>query len=593
MRFPDGRRSLRGPERRKTSEASCARFVDAAPEANQLADAWRTEPLIKMAYGSDKFRGDVVAGVTAAAIVAPKALASADLAGLPVQMGLYTALAAMLAYAAIGTSRPLSVSTTATVALLAGAAIADASEHAGASPVAAAGTLAILVGLWLAAAAALRLGFLTNFLSELVLTGFKTGTGLLIVVSMAAPMVGVALPPGQSIVLDVIAVAAKGAHWHWPTIALALSTLALIAAVEKFAHWIPAYLAAGAAGIALTYVLDLPALGITLSGEIPAGLPPFQSPDLHLLEVLGLPSLGVAALAFTELIATARSFVAPGDPPIRANRELLAIGAANVVSGLFTGMPAAASTSQTAVNRAAGARTQIAEAVTAAMVVLVLLLLSPLIARMPKPVLDAIVVTAAIGLIDFKSFAVIRAVNVPEFWWAVLAAVCVVLFGVLPGILTGVLASFLGLLHIADLAEVEVMAPDAATGAMRLLLSGEPVDAVAGAIVARPQGVVYFGNAAQLCDKLKALCGRTTRPLRSLILDAGAIPYLEFSGLKMLRELRDDLAAQGITLMMANIHARALASLRRSTLAEANGPNIFAGPVSDALAAHRSRHPEG
>ena len=406
-------------------------------------------------------------------------------------------------------------------------------------------------------------------------------------------MLGVSLPPGQSIVKDVVTVAARGADWHWPTIALALGTLAFIAGVEKLAHWIPAYLAAVVVGIAMTYAIDLPALGITLAGEIPAGLPPFRPPDLSLVEALWLPSLGVAALAFMELIATARSFATSSDPPIQANRELLAIGAANVASGLFTGMPAAASTSQTAVNMASGARTQIAEVATAAVIVLVLLLLSPLIARMPKPVLDAIVITAAIGLIDFNSFAEIKAVNVPEFRWAVVAAVCVLFFGVLPGILAGVLASFLGLIHIADLAEVEVMAPDSATGVMHPIGPGEPVDAVAGAIVARPQGTIYFGNAAQLRDRLKALCGGAARPVRSLILDAGAIPYLEFSGLKMLREMRDELAGEGVTLMMANLQPRARASLERSPLAKALGPDVFPGPVSEALAAHRSRYPAG
>ena len=547
----------------------------------------------KHAYGGREFRGDLVAGVTAAAIVAPKALASADLAGIPVQVGLYTALAAMLAYAAIGTSRPLSVSTTATVALLSGAAIADASDHAGASPVAAAGTLAVLVGLWLLAASVLRLGFLTNFLSESVLTGFKTGTGVLIVVSMLAPMLGVQLPPGQSIVLDVVTVAARGADWHGPTIALALGTLAFIAAVERFAHWLPVYLAAVVVGIALSYAIDLPAFGIALAGDVPAGLPPFQLPALRLVEALWLPALGVAALAFMESIATARAFATASDPPIQANRELLAIGAANVASGLFTGMPAAASTSQTAVNKASGARTQIAEVVTAAMVALVLLLLSAFIARMPKPVLDAIVVTAAIGLIDFKAFAQIKAVNLPEFRWAVVAGVCVVLFGVLPGILTGVLASFLGLIHIADLADVEVMAPDPATGAMRAIGPDDPNDPVVGAIVARPQGAVYFGNAVQLREKLTALCRGAARPVRSLILDAGAVPYLEFSGLKMLIELRDELAGEGVSLMVANLHSRARTSLERSPLAKALGADLFPGPVSEALAVHRSRHPEG
>jgi len=146
-------------------------------------------------YDGESFRADLVAGVTTAAIVAPKAMASADLAGLPVQVGLYTALAPMLVYAALGTSRPLSVSTTATVAILAGSALSTASAQTGASPAVAAATLAVLVGAYLVGASALQLGFVTNFLSESVLAGFKTGTGFLIVVSMMAPMFGVHLPP--------------------------------------------------------------------------------------------------------------------------------------------------------------------------------------------------------------------------------------------------------------------------------------------------------------------------------------------------------------------------------------------------------------
>jgi SulP family sulfate permease len=542
-------------------------------------------------YDGESFRADLVAGVTTAAIVAPKAMASADLAGLPVQVGLYTALAPMLVYAALGTSRPLSVSTTATVAILAGSALSTASAQTGASPAVAAATLAVLVGAYLVGASALQLGFVTNFLSESVLAGFKTGTGFLIVVSMMAPMFGVHLPPGQSIIKDVAGFMTAGADWHWATIVLSLGTLALIGAVERFAHRIPAYLVAVVTGIALNYAVDMPALGITLVGQFPAGLPSLQLPYVSMVEYLWLPAFGVAVLIFTESIATVRSFAEPSDPPIRPDRELLAFGAANIASGFFGGMPASASASQTAINQASGARTQMSEVVTAAIVVLVLLFLSGFIGRMPKPVLDAIVVNATLGLIDFKPFREIAAVNSQEFWWAIVSAVCVVLFGILSGVLMGVIASFLGLIYITNQADIEVMAPDPTTGAILRVKPGQTADVGSGVVIARPQGVVYFGNSARLSARLAALCGEASRTVRCLILDAGTVPYLEFSGIKMLSELRDELAKDGVELMIANLQPRAHKSLRRSSLGKALGAAALSATVSDALADCRNRFP--
>ncbi|MEF9944083.1 MAG: SulP family inorganic anion transporter, partial [Burkholderiaceae bacterium] len=308
--------------------------------------------------GTGGLRFDMVAGLTAAAVVLPKAMAYATVAGLPVAVGLYTAFVPMLIYALLGSSRVLSVSSTTTLAILAGTQLGLAVPDADpAQLVTATATLTALVGLMLLLARLLRLGFVANFISTPVLTGFKAGIGLVIVLDQVPKLLGIHITK-QGFFLDLINVVHHLPATSWLTLAVALATLAALIGMERGWPHSPAPLVAVAGGMAASWFFGLAALGVSTVGLIPQGLPAVTLPSLDLVATLAPGALGIALMSFTESIAAGRAFARPGDPPINANRELVATGAANLGGALFGAMPAGGGTSQTAVVSAAGGRSQ-------------------------------------------------------------------------------------------------------------------------------------------------------------------------------------------------------------------------------------------
>ncbi|MGA9031734.1 MAG: SulP family inorganic anion transporter, partial [Sulfuricaulis sp.] len=312
------------------------------------------------AYQKDWLRPDVIAGLTAAAVVVPKAMAYATIAGLPVQIGLYTAFVPMVIYALLGTSRPLSVSTTTTIAILTAAELGAAAPGGGTAELLTAGaTLALLVGAILVLASVLRFGFIANFISEPVLTGFKSAIGLVIVIDQLPKLLGVHIDK-TGFFRDILAIVNQLPHTSLVTFALAVVVLVLIFGLERFTPRAPAPLLALAMAIIASGLLGLPGVGVATVGSIPTGLPAVAWPNLDLIEIMWPGAAGIALMSFTESIAAARAFSEPREPRLVPNQELLAVGLANVAGGLFGSMPAGGGTTQTAVNRRAGARTQLA-----------------------------------------------------------------------------------------------------------------------------------------------------------------------------------------------------------------------------------------
>src|SRR6476646_10468460 len=327
-------------------------------------------------YRPDWLGLDVVAGLTAAAVVIPKAMAYATIAGLPVQVGLYTALVPMVIYAVLGTSRVLSVSTTTTIAILTAAELGQIAPNGDpAMLLKATATLTLLVGAILVLASVLRLGFVANFISEPVLIGFKAGIGLVIVLDQLPKLLGVHIHKG-GFFHNVGATIAAIPDTSRPTLAVGVGTLLLLLGVKRFLPRAPAPIVAVVAGIAAMSLLGLQALGVESIGKVPQGLPTFVSPDPGLFAVLWPGAMGIALMSFTETIASARAFAASGEPPLIPNRELLATGLANAGAGLLGCMPGGGGTSQTAVNRQAGARTQLSALTTAGATLLTMLFLA-------------------------------------------------------------------------------------------------------------------------------------------------------------------------------------------------------------------------
>lgn len=513
---------------------------------------------------------DVVAGLTAAAVVIPKALAYATIAGLPVEVGLYTAFVPMLVYALLGTSRPLSVSTTTTIAILAGAQLSDLSVAGDPSSLLrAAATLTLIVGFVLVVAAILRMGFLANFISEPVLVGFKAGIGLVIVLDQLPKLLGVHFPKGPFI--HNVGALLKGLPGtSVPTLAVGAAMVVLLVGLEHFVPRLPAPLIAVAAGIGGMAWLGLGAHGVESVGHVPQGFPSLILPDLSLAEGLWPGALGIALMSFTETMAAGRAFTRGDEPTPRGNRELFATGLGNACGAFLGAMPSGGGTTQTAVNRLAGARTQLAELVTAGGTLLVMLFLAPLIGLMPQATLAAVVIVYSVGLIKPAEFAAILRIRRLEFIWAVVAFAGVVLVGTLKGILVAIVVSVVGLaFQVAD-PPVHVLARKRGTNVFRPLSKEHPDDETfPGVLVLRLEGRIFFLNAERVGQKIRDAIGETAPAV--VLLDLSGVFDLEYTALKLLTEGEARFRDRGISLWLAGLNPHVLAMVQHSALGETLG----------------------
>jgi high affinity sulfate transporter 1 len=521
-------------------------------------------------YRRDWLRPDLVAGLVTAAVVIPKAMAYATIAGLPVQVGLYTALVPMAIYAVAGSSRPLSVSTTTTLAILAAAQLGQVvPDGDAASLMRASATLTLLVGAILLLASLLRLGFIANFISEPVLVGFKAGIALVIVLDQVPKLLGVHVAKGD-FVHSLVATVQAVPHASLPTLAVAVVMIVLLVGIERFLPRAPAPLVVVAAAIAGASVLGLQAHGVELVGQIPRGLPSFTLPDFSLIERLWPGALGIALMSFTETVAAGRAFAGSGEPALRPNRELLATGLANAGGAMLGAMPSGGGTTQTAVNRLAGARTQLAEIVTATIALLTLLLLAPLIGLMPQATLAAVVIVYSVGLIQPAEFRAILEIRRTEFVWALAALAGVVLLGTLKGILVAVMVSLLALAQQTADPPVRELARKPGTNVFRPRSDENPEDETfPGLLMLRPEGRIFFANVERVGEKMKALIEKAKPKVVALHLRG--VPDIEYTALKMLIEAEERLREQGISVWLVGLNPEVLSVIQRSPLGKMLG----------------------
>ena len=521
-------------------------------------------------YSGEWLRSDLIAGLTAAAVVIPKAMAYATIAGLPVEVGLYTAFIPMVIYAILGTSRPLSVSTTSTIAILTASELALILPDGNpAKLVMVAFTLAFLVGVFLLLAGMFRLGFIANFVSDPVLTGFKAGIGLVIVVDQVPKMLGVHFEKA-GFFQNILSIFQHLPEASLVTLLLALVTLGLVVGLEHFRPNTPAPLFAVVLGIAASGIFALGQAGVELVGKIPGGLPAPVLPDLSLVGELWPGALGIALMAYIESIAAGRAFARHGDRKPDSNQELVALGVANLAGSFFRIIPAGGGTSQTAVNDKAGARTQVAQLVTAGVVLAVLLFLSPLISLMPQATLAAVVVATTVGLLNPRDFRAILHIRRTEFWWSVIAFAGVVVFGTLQGILVAVAISVMTLMYFANHPPIYVLGRKPGTDVFRPLSEEHPGDETfPGLLIVRTEGRMTFASAPRLGERFWELVHEAQPQV--LVLDCSAIPDIEYTALKILIGAEEKLREAGITLWLAALNPRALEVVKRSPLFETLG----------------------
>ncbi|MGJ7509854.1 SulP family inorganic anion transporter [Variovorax sp. GT1P44] len=521
-------------------------------------------------YQGAWLKADVIAGLIAAAVVIPKGLAYATIAGLPVQVGLYTVFIPMAIYALLGSSRPLSVSTTTTLAILTGTALAAVTSGGNEADLSAAcATLTLLTGVILVLAALLRLGFVANFISEPVLVGFKAGIGIVIVVDQIPKLLGIHFDKG-GFFENVLSIVRSVPEISGPTLAVGAATVIVLVLLEHFTPRAPAPLIAVAGGILAMKFLGLDAYGVSAVGTVPTGLPPLTAPSVHLAAQLWPAALGIALMSFTETIAAGRAFAVSGEPAPQPNRELLATGLANGGGALFGAMPAGGGTTQTAVNHLAGARSQLAELVTAAAALGTALFLAPFIGLMPHATLAAVVIVYSIGLIKPAEFRDIVKIRKTEFVWALVAMAGVVLLGTLQGIVAAIVVSLVALAYQMSDPPLYVLGRKPGTNVMRPRTDEHPQDEhFPGMLVLRPEGRVYFANAQQVGRKMQAFVDEAAPKV--VLLDMGGVFDLEYTALKMLIEAEKRLRDDGILLWLARLNPSVLEVVQRSPLGETLG----------------------
>lgn len=513
-----------------------------------------------LSYHRAWLRWDLLAGVTAAAVVIPQAMAYASIATVPLEAGIACALLPAVAYAALGSSRALSVSTTSSIAILTAAVIADHGDQAG---LATATAIAVIAGVMLLAAGLLRLGFLADFVSVPVLTGFKAGMGLLIIAGQLGKVLGIEVT-GEAFFSQLGSAIGNLGQTDLTTVALAAATVAVVTATVHWTPSLPGPLIGLALGIAVVAAAGLADHGVALVDPIPEGLPQLDLPSLSNGGALLPGAAGIALIVLVESSAAARAFRTRADPPLDLDRELVALGAANLAGAVSSAMPAGGGLSQSAVNDRAGARSQGAGLVVAVVAALTLLVLAPLFDDLAEATLGALVLIAAASLIDVAGLARIYRLRRRDFGLALAALLGVLLFGSLQGVLIGVALSVLTLFYEANRPPILVLGRRPGTTEFRDLVSHPDGETWPGLFIIRPLGALYFANARRVFDRELELVDALAVKPAVVIAECSAIPAADVTAVDQAESLHDALASRGIELWFSGPEGPLLAMLERS-----------------------------
>ena len=528
-------------------------------------------------YAQADVRRDAVAGLTVGVMLIPQGMAYAVIAGMPPIYGLYAALVPLLVYPLLGTSRQLSVGPVAIDMLIVGAGVGALAAAESPRYVALAVALAGMVGLLQMAMGAGRLGFVADFLSRPVIDGFTAAAALVIGFSQLGNLTGLSLARSEYVHRLLIDAAQHLGQTHVLTLSLGLGAVALILALRRWAPALPEALVVAAAGIAVTWGFDLASEGVAIIGSIPTGLPApaFYDVSLGDLRALLPTALTLALVQFMSFISLGRVFATKRRYAIQANRELLAVGAANALGSLFRSMPVSGSFSRSAVNDQAGARSPLANVVAALLIGLTLLFLTPLFYYLPMPALAAIIIVAAAGLIDLKEIRMLFAIKRREGAVALVTFGCTLVLGIQEGILLGVGASMVALLYRFSRPQTAELGHLPGTRFFRDMQRYDDAHPVDGLLVLRVNAAVSFTNAERFKDFILKKNETCDHDVRVVILDGASINDLDTTGVEILGAIQDALNAEGIELHFTGIIGPVRDLMRRSGLREQFGSDHF------------------
>lgn len=536
-------------------------------------------------------RTDLIAAVTVFAVLVPSSMAYGELAGVTPVAGMYVALGAMVMYALFGTSRQVIMGPEATSAIMTAAAVAPLAGGDPARYSALAAMTAILVSILALLARAARLGFITDFLSKPILVGYIFGATLIVIGSQMGKMFGIKLE-SDKFFQQVVELFARLEEAHLLTVAIGVACMAALLIMRRINRAIPGPLIVVVATIILSVVNEWEARGVAIVGAVPAGLPELVIPAVGIQDILALlpAALALTILIYADEVLTSRVFAARHGEKIDANQEFVAIGMANIGAGALTGFPAALSASRTAVNDQMGGKSQWVGIIAAALTIIFLLFLTPLLAPLPTVALGAIIIVASLGLLDIAAFRFLRKVRISEFWLAVITGLGVLTVGVLQGILVAVMLSLVNVLyHISRPHDALLDELDASGGTVyRGVADKETTLTEPGLIVYRFDAPLVFANAGFFTERLEELVANAGEGLKCVIFDAEAISDFDSTAAEALENIDKDLERRGIELWIARANQPLREMLEVTGIAKRLGKeNIFVS-VRAAVMAYRA-----
>jgi SulP family sulfate permease len=555
--------------------------------------AWlaRRLPGLALLRGYERawLRPDLVAGLTVGAMLLPQSMAYAELARLPASAGFHAALASLVTYAFVGSSRHLGVGPEPGTAILAATGVGALAGGDPARYVTLMATLAALVGALSLVGALLRLGFLAELLSRPVLVGYITGVGLTLLSSQLGKATGVVIT-ADGFFGRVAALAARLGEVRPLSLGVCLGTLAVVLTLRRLAPKVPGALVGVTLATLASVALDLPSRGVRSVGDVAASLPRLHLPSLGLAELGSLLplALGIALVGYTDNVLTARSVAARLGYRVDASQELVALGVINVASSLVSGFPVSSGASRTAVPASLGSKTQLVSLVAAGFVVLALLGLGPAMARLPEAALAAVIVAAALAIVDVAGFRRLYQQSKPELAIALAGMLAVMVLDVLGGVLLAVGASVLLALgriavpHDAILGHEQGL--DGWVDADRYGL--EPTR---GLLVYRFDAPLFFANATRFRERLGAMLEKNPGREEWVVLDFEGVGEIDVTALDMLEELSGELSEQGMVVAVARANTAVHQRLERAKLAEPEGPLKVFATINAAVRAFEAR----
>ncbi len=553
-----------------------------------VRDRWRLVPIVGWirSYERSWLRGDLIAGVAVAALVVPKNLGYAGIAGVPLQNGLYAAAAGAILYALFGTSRQISTGPSSGLAAVAASAVAVAGITATQDVASFVAAITLASGVLFLLLAVLRMGWIAQFLSRAVVTGFLFGAAIDVVIGELPKLTGTKVT-GSNPLQEL---------WSWlgslgdsslVTVLVSVVALVVVFGVRVIAPKVPGALVLVVGGLLASWLFDLGSHGVALVGEVPRGLPAFQVPDVQVLSghagTVVIAAVALVLIGFSQTAGDARTFAARHRYRIDINQESVAQGMANVGAGLFEGMPVSTSLSASSLNDHSGARTGLASLTTGVIVLATLLVLAPVFSVLPKPVLAALIIEAVVmGMMDVPEMRRLARVQRFDFWIAVAAITATLLVGVLAGVIIGIGLSLIWLIFVATHPPMPVLAREPGTQVFRELDEHPGDEQFAGVTVLRLDGGLFFATADALEDRVREVA-LSAPGSTAIVLDCGGIDFVDSQGSAKMSEILNLAEQAGVTLRLARLKPPVREVLERDGFLGRIGDDKIHGNVDHAV----------